>query len=227
MVMDWQTKREFKDQIYDQFARICKALGNGRRLELLDILAQGECSVEKLARETGMSMANVSQHLQVLRSAHLVGIRRDGQYIYYRLADEEVYRVWQDIRRLAETKLAEIDRIVSAYLGHRQELEPVGLTELQRRLEEGGLFVIDVRPTEEYMAGHIPSARSIPLEELKERLTEIPEDQEVVAYCRGPYCVFSDEAVSLLRAHGRKAYRLELGFPEWRAMGLPVKSAED
>lgn len=227
VIMDWQTKREFKNQIYDQFARICKALGNGRRLELLDLLAQGECSVEKLARETGMSMANASQHLQILRAAQLVGVRREGQYIYYRLADEEVYRVWQQVRGLAESRLAQIDRVLSTYLKGRQELEPIDLTELQRRIKDNNIFIIDVRPREEYDSGHIPHAQSIPLDELEEHLTDIPKDQEIVAYCRGPYCIFSDEAVSLLRSHGREAYRLEQGLPEWRAMGFPVERVED
>ncbi|MGH2497626.1 MAG: ArsR/SmtB family transcription factor [Ktedonobacteraceae bacterium] len=220
--MDKQEKRIFKDALYEQFARIGKALSNGHRLELLEVLAQGEHSVETLAQETGMSIANASQHLQVLRSARLVEVRREGIYQYYRLADEPVFALWQAIRRVGESRMAEIDRIVQTYLHDRSLLQPISATELIQRLIEGNILLLDVRPVEEYAAGHLPNALSIPIAELQARLVELPREREIVAYCRGPYCVFADEAVSLLRAHGYQAYRLEQGLPDWRALGLPV-----
>jgi rhodanese-related sulfurtransferase/DNA-binding transcriptional ArsR family regulator len=222
--MDKQEKRIFKDVLYEQFARIGKALSNGHRLELLEVLAQGEHSVETLAQETGMSVANASQHLQVLRSAQLVEVRRDGVYQYYRLADEPVFALWQAMRSVGENRIAEIDRIVQTYLHDRSLLQPINATELIQRLVEGNTLLLDVRPVEEYAAGHLPDALSIPIAELHTRLAELPQEREIVAYCRGPYCVFADEAVSLLRAHGYYARRLEQGLPDWRALGLPVVS---
>ena len=222
--MDKQEKRIFKDVLYEQFARIGKALSNGHRLELLEVLAQGEHSVETLAQETGMSIANASQHLQVLRSAQLVEVRREGIYQYYRLADEPVFALWQAMRRVGESRIAEIDRIVQTYLHDRSLLQPISAAELIQRQIEGNILLLDVRPGEEYAAGHLPDALSIPIAELKTRLAELPQEREIVAYCRGPYCVFADEAVSLLRAHGYHAQRLEQGLPDWRALGLPVVS---
>lgn len=222
--MDKQDKRAFKNQLYEQFARIGKALSSAHRLELLDVLAQGERSVEELAQETGMSVANASQHLQVLRAAQLVEVRREGVYIYYHLADERVFSVWQAIRKLGEARIAEIDRVVRTFLHDRDLLQPVDAVELLRRLMDSDVVLLDVRPVEEYRAGHIPGARSVPVAELEAHLHEIPKDREVVAYCRGPYCVFADEAVTLLRAHGYSARRLEQGLPDWRALGLPVES---
>ena len=222
--MDKQEKRIFKDALYEQFARIGKALSNGHRLELLEVLAQGEHSVETLAQETGMSIANASQHLQVLRSARLVEARREGIYQYYRLADEPVFALWQAMRRVGESRMAEIDRIVQTYLHDRSLLQPISATELIQRLSEGNILLLDVRPVEEYTAGHLPDALSIPIAELQTRLVELPQEREIVAYCRGPYCVFADEAVSLLRTHGYHARRLEQGLPDWRALGLPVVS---
>jgi rhodanese-related sulfurtransferase/DNA-binding transcriptional regulator YhcF (GntR family) len=221
--MDDSAKREFKDQLYEQFERVAQALASARRLELLDLLAQGERSVEALAAETGMSVANTSRHLQILRTAQIVEVRREGSYIFYRLADERVFRVCAALRELAEVQLAEIDRIVQTFLKDRNALDGVGVAELRRRLKDGGVVVLDVRPEGEYRAGHIAGARSVPLAELEARLREIPKDQEVVAYCRGPYCVFADEAVALLRAHGYRARRFEMGFPDWKARGLPVE----
>jgi rhodanese-related sulfurtransferase/DNA-binding transcriptional ArsR family regulator len=223
--MDDSTKREFKDRLYEQFERAAQALSSARRLELLDLLAQGEWSVEALAAETGMSVANTSRHLQILRAAQVVEVRREGSYIIYQLADERVFRVCQALRELAEARLAEIDRIVQTFLKDRNALDGVGVAELRRRLKDGGVVVLDVRPEGEYRAGHIAGARSVPLAELEARLREIPKDQEVVAYCRGPYCVFADEAVALLRAYGYRARRFELGFPDWKARGLPVEAA--
>jgi rhodanese-related sulfurtransferase/DNA-binding transcriptional ArsR family regulator len=215
--------RPFKDQLFEQFARIGKALANPHRLELVDLLAQGERTGEDLAREAGMSVANTSRHLQELRAARLVEVRRDGLYGYYRLADERVFGVWRAMRELGEARLAEIDRLVETYLTHRDALEPVCAEELLAKTREGGVVVLDVRPEQEHRAGHIPGARSVPLERLEAYLEAIPEDQEVVAYCRGPYCVFSDEAVELLRSRGYRARRLAQGLPEWRAAGMPVE----
>jgi rhodanese-related sulfurtransferase len=221
--MDKQMKRAFKNRLYEQFARIGKALSSAHRLELLEVLAQGEHSVEALAQETGMLVANASQHLQVLRAAQLVDVRREGVYIYYRLANERVFSLWQAMREVGETRIAEIDRIVQTYLHERTLLQPISAAELLQRLVEGNVVMLDVRPVEEYAAGHLPDALSIPVTELETRLPELPREKEIVAYCRGPYCVFADEAVSLLRTNGYQARRLEQGLPDWRALGLPVE----
>jgi rhodanese-related sulfurtransferase len=219
--------RPLKDQLFEQFARIGKALANPHRLELVDLLAQGERSVEDLAREAGMSVANTSRHLQELKAARLVEVRREGLYGYYRLADERVFGVWRAMRELGEARLAEIDCLVETYLKNRGALEAVCAEELLAKMRESGVVVLDVRPEEEYRAGHIPGARSVPLERLEAYLEEIPVDQEVVAYCRGPYCVFSDEAVSFLRSQGYRARRLAEGLPDWRAAGMPVESSAE
>lgn len=221
--MNKQDKRTFKNLLYEQFARIGKALANPHRLELLDVLAQGEYSVEVLAEETGMSVANASQHLQVLRAAHLVETRREGVTIYYRLAGEEVFRMWQVMRQVGEARMAEIDRIVQTFLHDRTLLQPITAAELLERLLEGNVILLDVRPVAEYAAGHLPGALSIPVAELEARLPELSQDKVIVAYCRGPYCVFADEAVALLHTHGYNARRLEQGLPDWRALGLPVE----
>lgn len=212
--------------MFGQFARIGKTLASPHRLELLDLLAQGERTVEELAREAGMSVANTSRHLQELRSARLVEVRREGSYGHYRLADERVFGLWRAIRELGEARLAEIDRLVRAYLKDRESLEPVRAEELLERMRKGDVLVLDVRPEKEYRAGHIPGARSVPLERLEAYLAEIPRDIEVIAYCRGPYCVFSDEAVALLRSRGYRARRLAEGLPDWRAAGMPVEGLE-
>src|SRR6184192_1368245 len=220
--MSKQDKRAFKNQLYEQFARIGKALSSAHRLELLEVLAQGEHSVEALAQETGMSVANASQHLQVLRVAQLVEVRREGVYIYYRLGDERVFRLWQAMREVGEARIAEIERIVQTYLHERTLLQPISATELHQRLIEGDVVLLDVRPVEEYEASHLPGALSMPVTDLEARLPELPREKEIVAYCRGPYCVFADEAVALLQTKRRKALRLEGGFPEWKSAGLPV-----
>jgi len=222
--MKTQDKRAFKNQLYEQFARIGKALSSAHRLELLEVLAQGEHSVEVLAQETGMPVANASQHLQVLRAAQLVEVRREVVYIYYRLADEQVFTLWQAMRQVGEARIAEIDRIVDIYLHDRSLLQPIGAHELLQRLVDDNIILLDVRPVEEYAAGHLPEALSIPVAELEARLPELPQDKEIIAYCRGPYCVFADEAVALLRTNGYKAQRLEQGLPDWRALGLSVES---
>jgi rhodanese-related sulfurtransferase/DNA-binding MarR family transcriptional regulator len=223
--MDAMAHREFKDRLFGQFARIGKALSSPRRLEIVDLLAQGERTVEEIAEETSMSVASASQHLQALKAARMVEVRREGLYMHYRLAGEDVFRTWQAVRALAESRLSEVDGVVEAYLVDRDALEAVDASELLERLSSGSVVVLDVRPEEEYRAGHIPGAHSVPVDALEAALQTLPRDREVVAYCRGPYCVFSDEAVRLLRARGFRASRLAEGFPEWRAGGLPVETS--
>jgi len=223
--MHYVTKREFKDQLFEQFARIGKALSSGRRLELLELLAQRERTVEELAGEAALSVANCSRHLHVLRGAQLVAVRREGLYASYRLADEQVLGLWLSFRGLGEARLAEVSRIVETYLKDRQTLQPITNEDLMARLKKGNVIVLDVRPEEEFRAGHIAAAKSIPVDELAKRLKELPKRTTVVAYCRGPYCVFADDAVALLRKRGYNAIRLDTGFPEWKMQGLPIASA--
>jgi rhodanese-related sulfurtransferase/DNA-binding HxlR family transcriptional regulator len=220
--MDTQTKREFKDQLFEQFARIGKSLSNGRRLEILELLSQRARTVEELARETGQSVANTSQHLQVLRRANLVTVKREGLYSRYSLASDDVLQICISMRRLGEKHLANVRQLVETYLSSDAMLEAISCEDLLRRLKEKSVFVLDVRPREEYEAGHIAGARSIPLASLKARLREIPRKQEIVAYCRGPYCLLADDAVRLLQARGFRAIRLAEGFPEWKAENRPV-----
>lgn len=215
--------REVKEALYEQFARLGKALASPRRIELLDLLCQGERTVEALAEAARMGVTNTSAHLQVLRGARLVETRREGVKVYYRLADEEVCRFFFALRDLARARLAEVEQVVRDYLEARDELEPVSREALLERLGRGDVTVLDVRPPEEFAAGHIPGARSLPLPELERRLGELPRDVEIVAYCRGPYCVLAPEALAILRAAGFRARRLEDGFPEWRLAGLPVE----
>jgi rhodanese-related sulfurtransferase len=215
--------RAAKTALFDELARTAKALASGRRMELVDVLANGERTVEALAGEVGLSVANTSQHLQVLRQAGLVTGRRQGTSIFYRLAAPEVFQLWQALRTVAASRLAEVERLAAAYLGDRDELEPVSRQELVRRLQEGdNLMVLDVRPAAEHAAGHLPGAVSIPVGELRRRLAELPGDREIVAYCRGPSCAFAHDAVALLREAGFQARRLEDGLPEWQAAGLAV-----
>ncbi|MDZ7802079.1 MAG: metalloregulator ArsR/SmtB family transcription factor [Trueperaceae bacterium] len=214
-----------KRRIYERLAHVPKALASARRLELVDLLAQAEKSVETLARESGQSVANASQHLQQLRRAGLVEVRRDRTYGYYRLAGDDVLRLWQAVRALGEARLADMDRLLDELHPGGGEPAPLTMDELRDHLARGGTVLLDVRPSDEYHAGHIPGALSVPVDELPERIHELPDDAEVVAYCRGPYCVFSDEAVALLRAHGIPAARLQEGFPDWRAAGLPTEGS--
>jgi len=215
--------RGAKVALFDGFARVGGALASGRRIELLDVLANGERAVEALAGEVGLSVANTSQHLQVLRRAGLVATRREGTSVHYRLASPEVFELWRALRALAAARLAEVERLAAAYLGARDELEPVTRQELARRLQSGdSLVVLDVRPAAEHAAGHLPGAVSIPVGELRRRLAELPRDREIVAYCRGPYCAFAHDAVAVLREEGFSARRLEDGLPEWQAAGLAV-----
>jgi rhodanese-related sulfurtransferase len=215
--------RAAKTALFDAFAQAAKALASGRRIELLDVLANGERTVEALAGEVGLTVANTSQHLQILRQAGLVSSRREGTSVHYRLAAPEVFELWRTLRTLAASRLAEVERLTAAYLGSRDDLEPVTREELTRRLQDDDdLVVLDVRPAAEYAAGHLPGAVSIPVGELRRRLAELPADREIVAYCRGPYCAFAHEAVGLLREEGYAARRLEDGLPEWQAAGLAI-----
>lgn len=215
--------REFKELIFEQFAKIAAAFASPKRLEIIDVLAQGERDVESLARQVSMSIPNTSRHLQVLKNARLVRSRRRGVQIFYRLADAEVLNYWKGLQSLAEKRNAEIKEIARMFFEERDELEPIGIEELWKRLERGGVVLLDVRPLEEYRSGHISGAVSIPLSELRERLTEIPADRQVVAYCRGPYCVLSAEAMTILREAGFQALRMREGLPEWKDAGLPVE----
>ena len=216
--------REFKDRLYGQFARIGKALASPHRLEILELLAQGERTVESLAAETGLTLANTSQHLQALRQAALVESRKDGLFAYYRLADPEVFELSHVLRTVAERRLAELERLVREHFGDRDDAEAVPMAELLKRARSHQAVILDTRPADEYIAGHIAGAISVPVDDLKRRLGQLGKGKEYVAYCRGPYCVYADRAVELLRANGRRARRLLDGFPEWRAAGFPVAS---
>ena len=211
-----------KQALFAQFAAIAKTLGHGHRLELLEQLAQGERTVEVLASRTGLSVANASQHLQQLRRAGLLTARRQGKFVYYSLADDGILDVLTALRRVAERNVAEVERVVRSYFNKRDELEPVSRKQLLKLMREGAITILDVRPSDEYALGHLPGAVNIPLRALKARLAEINPEREIVAYCRGEYCVLSFEAVALLRARGFKVRRLEQGLPEWRAAGLPI-----
>ena len=212
----------FKQDLNDQFARLGKALSNGRRLELLEYLAQSERSVEQLASVSGLSVANTSQHLQQMRQAGLVTARREGKHIFYALAGEDVMRLLDVLRSVAERSLAEVREMVSEVLGARDRLEPIQAEELLERSRLGLVTVLDVRPPEEYAAGHLPNAINLTLDELEQQLNRLPTDKEVIAYCRGPYCVLSFEAVARLRERGFQARRLQQGYPEWKLARLPV-----
>lgn len=218
------THRQFKDSLYEQFARLGKAISAPKRLELLDLLCQGPRTVEALGEQANLSAANASQHLQVLRAARLVEAEKRGLYVEYRLADDQVGNFFLVLRGLAEARLAEVERVARAYFEQRGVMEPVDSDELLRRVRSGEVTIIDVRPREEYSAGHIPGALSIPVDELKARHKELPKNREIVAYCRGPYCVMAAEAVELLRKRGFKAQRMEQGVLDWRARGFRTEA---
>lgn len=217
--------RAAKAALFDGLVAAARALSSGRRAEIVDVLAQGERSVDELAGEIGQTLANTSHHLQVLLRAGLVRTRRDGNRIYYALSGDRVGRLWASMRDVAAEHLAEIDRLAAAYLGDRGQLQVITRAELARRLSRGDVVVLDVRPRPEYQAGHISGALSVPIDELQRRLRRLPDDTDVVAYCRGPYCVYADEAVRTLTRRGFRAARLEDGFPEWARAGLPVEDA--
>jgi rhodanese-related sulfurtransferase/predicted transcriptional regulator len=212
-----------KPALYQAISRVAQALASGNRLQLLEYLAQRERSVDELAAMTGMSVANTSQHLQALRQAALVTSRKEAQRVYYGIAGDDVVELCRLLRAVAENRLAEVDRLVRDFIGHRDELEALPAAEVLDRAKKGLVLVLDVRPPEEYAAGHLPGAVNIPVKELEGRLASLPKRKEIVAYCRGPYCLMSFEAVAKLRKRGLRARRLEEGFPEWRAAGLPVE----
>ncbi len=213
----------FKEKLYEQFGVLGRAIASPRRLELLDLLCQGECSVDRLAEETGLSSSNVSQHLRVLKEAKLVEFTRDGLYARYHIADPAVADFWNAFRKLAMSRLAEVRELLHSYHGDEGELEAIDAEEVQRRLAEGSIYLVDVRPESEYRGGHLPGAASIPLAELGDRLAELPSDREVVAYCRGPFCIMAGEAVRTLRELGVSARRFEEGPLDWRARGLELE----
>lgn len=212
-----------KSLLFAEFARVSKALGSGNRLELLEFLAQSERTVDTLAKLSGLSVANTSRHLQVLRQAGLVTARKDGLFVHYRVSGGGVVRLLASLQEVAQHNVAEVDKLVQTYLASKDSLEPVTVQDLAERMRSGLVTVIDVRPPEEYAAGHLSGAINVPLAELETRLDQMPPDREVVAYCRGPFCLLSFEAVARLRDKGRQARRLETGFPEWQIAGLPVE----
>jgi rhodanese-related sulfurtransferase len=217
-------KREFKDKVYDELAKITKALANPHRLEIIELLAQGDYSVEQISIQTNLSVANASQHLQVLKTAQLVEVTRNGNFIHYRLANANVFKAWKALRELGVERIASIDKLVKDFRQSKLKLESVTIEELIEKIESGKVTILDVRPETEYRKGHITNSVSIPFDELSERLKELPKRNEIIAYCRGPFCVFADEAVAMLTKAGYKAKRLEEGFPDWAVLGLPVES---
>ncbi len=217
------TGMDFKNRLFEYFAIVARALSSPKRLEIIDVLCHGERTVETLAKEVAITLANASRHLQILKASHLVEARREGTFIYYRLADDCIKDFWFSLRELGRRRIAEIEQLINAFFKSRDELEPVDRNELLERLKTGRAILIDVRPKEEYLSGHIPGAISIPIKELESRLKELPCDVEIVAYCRGPYCVFSVEAVNILRKNGFSARRLREGIHEWRSLGLPLE----
>ena len=221
--MTRDTHRAFKDRLYGQFARIGKALSSPHRLEILELLAQGERTVDSLATEVGLSLANTSQHLQALRQAALVESRKDGLFVSYRLSDPTIVDLCTAIRTVAERQLADLERLVRDHFGDRSDAQAVEMNELLKRARSKRVVVLDTRPPSEYAASHIAGAISVPVDDLQRRLRQLPKGKEYVAYCRGPYCVYADRAVEILRSNGRHARRLGEGFPEWRAAGLPVE----
>jgi rhodanese-related sulfurtransferase/DNA-binding transcriptional ArsR family regulator len=213
-----------KQSVYEQLARIGKALSTPARLEILELLAQSERSVDALARLTGLTVANTSQHLQLLRQVGLVTSRREAQFIFYRLAGDEVVTLIGSLGRVGETYIAEVDKLLQTFFTAQDEIEPVPAKDLLKKARKGLVTVIDLRPVEEYAAGHVPGAINIPLPELQKRMRDLPKGKEIVAYCRGPYCLMAFTAVKMLRSRGHKARRLEAGLPEWRTAGLPVQT---
>jgi rhodanese-related sulfurtransferase len=215
-----------KAALFDAFASVSQALGSGRRAEIVDVLAQGERSVEEIATEIEQSVANTSHHLQLLSRAGLVRTRREGTRVYYRLASDRVGDLWAAVREVAERHVAEVHVLADDYLGERDAIEQIAADELRARLAKGTVIVLDVRPEPEYRAGHIPGALSAPLDSFDSVAAKLPKRREIVAYCRGPYCIYADDAVRLLHERGLKARRLDVGFPEWRRAGLPVEANE-
>lgn len=220
-------QRTFKNKVYQQLAEIVKAMSNPHRLEILELLAQGDFSVAEIAEEARISGANASQHLQVLKKAQLVDTRRDGNHVFYRLAGQSVYKAWKALRDLGIERVAEIDRVVRRFRESRKSLETLSSTQLAKKMKQEDITIIDVRPEHEFNEGHIAGALNIPIKDLSDEVDDLPKDQEVVAYCRGPFCVFADDAVELLREKGFNAKRLDEGFPEWVLDELPVEKASN
>jgi rhodanese-related sulfurtransferase len=214
-----------KVALFDALASVAQALGSGRRAEIVDLLAQGERSVDEIATEISQTVANTSQHLRLLAHAGLVRSRREGTRVFYRLASDRVGDLWSAVRDVAVRHVFEVSGLADEYLGEREGIEPLSASELHERLARGKVVVLDVRPEPEYRAGHIAGARSAPLPALPKLVSDLPRRRQIVAYCRGPYCVYADDAVRLLRKHGLNARRLDVGFPEWRRAGLPVETA--
>lgn len=215
-----------KYRLFEQFAQVAKALSHAHKLELLELLAQGERNVEALANVAGLTVANTSRHLQQLRRAGLIASRKEGLYVYYRLADDDVIELLRSLRRTGQRHISEMNDVVMGYFNDRDSLEAVSRKELLRRSRDGLITILDVRPSEEYDVGHIPGALNVPLNEIEQYLASLPRDQEIIAYCRGEYCVLAFEAVAALRKKGFTARRLEEGYPEWKAAGLPVERVE-
>jgi rhodanese-related sulfurtransferase/DNA-binding transcriptional ArsR family regulator len=216
-------KRDFKDKIYNELAKITKALANPHRLEIIELLAQGDYSVEQISIQTSLSVANTSQHLQVLKTAQLVDVTRNGNFIHYRLANTNVFKAWKALRELGIERIASIEKLVKDFRQSKFKFESVTIAQLSKKIESGKITIVDVRPEIEYLKGHIANSISIPIDELSERLKELPKRNEIIAYCRGPFCVYADEAVALLTKSGYNAVRLEEGFPDWASMNLPVE----
>lgn len=216
-------KREFKTKVYSELASLTKAMAHPFRLQIIDLLAQGSRTVEEIASQIDISIANTSQHLQILKGAHLVSVQKEGHYVHYRLADERVYLVWQSLRELGIDHFAEIERTLKDFREQKSSFHSVSIDELLEKISQDNVVILDVRPEKEFRAGHIPQALSIPMEQLAGRIADLPTGKEVVVYCRGPFCVFADEAVELLAANGTKASRLEEGFPDWKSRKLPFQ----
>lgn len=216
-------KREFKNKVYGELSNITKALANPHRLEIIELLAQGDYSVEQISLQTDLSIANASQHLQVLKAAQLVDVTRSGNFIYYRLANVNVFKAWKALRELGVERIASIEKIIKDFRRTRMKFDSMTIDQLIRKIRSGKVTILDVRPETEFKAGHIVNAISIPIDQLPSRLRELPKRNEIIAYCRGPFCVYADEAVALLNKAGYKATRLEEGFPDWSVMGLPVE----
>ncbi len=215
-------KRIFKDKVYSVLAKMIKAMANAHRLEIIDLLAQSDRTVEEIAAETEMSVANASQHLQVLKSSNLVEVKREGNYIRYRLADETIYKSWYNLREIGFDRVPEIEKLIKDYREKKNVLEAVSIPDLMQRMKTKKIILLDIRPVEEYNAGHLPDAISVPIEKLPAILKKLPKNKEYVAYCRGSLCVFADDAVQLLKKKGFNARRLEEGFPDWKLKGLPI-----
>jgi rhodanese-related sulfurtransferase len=216
-------KRQFKDKVYSELARITKSMANPHRIEIIELLAQGEFSVEQIADQTSLPIANASQHLQVLKNAQLVDISRQGNFIFYRLSNNNVFKAWKALRELGVERIESIDKVVKEFRLSKFDFETVTIDELIKKLDSGKVTILDVRPESEYRQGHIINAISIPMDELSKRLKELPKRTEIIAYCRGPFCVYADEAVALLTKAGYKANRLEEGFSDWKLQELPIE----